>query len=92
MTGTSGCSARSSLKQRDAFLARGGLATEVHVLDDQVHFLGTHGREGLGRRCSAENPRAVQGQQDLEGRAHGLTIVSNQYGPVRQAVLDVRSD
>ena len=31
----------------------------------------------------------MQGQQDLEGRAHGLTIVSNQYGAVCQAVLDV---
>ena len=38
------------LEQRDAFLAGGGFAPEVHVLDDQVHFLGTHGREGLGRR------------------------------------------
>ena len=38
------------LEQRDAFLARGGFAPEVHVLDDQVHFLGAHGREGLGRR------------------------------------------
>ena len=37
-------------EQRDAFFAGGGLAPEVHVLDDQVHFLGTHGREGLGRR------------------------------------------
>ena len=38
------------LEQRDAFFARGRLPAEVHVLDDQVHFLGTHGREGLGRR------------------------------------------
>ena len=37
-------------EQRDAFFARGRLAAEVHVLDDQVHFLGSHGREGLGRR------------------------------------------
>ena len=37
-------------EQRDAFLARGGLAAEVHVLDDQVDFLGTHGRECLGGR------------------------------------------
>ena len=38
------------LEQGDAFFARSGFAPEVHVLDDQVHFLGAHGREGLGRR------------------------------------------
>jgi hypothetical protein len=37
-------------EQCDAFLTRGGFAPEVHVLDDQVHFLGAHGREGLGGR------------------------------------------
>ena len=37
----------------------------------------------------AEHPRAVQGQQDLEGRAHGFAIVGNKYGPVGQAVLDI---
>ena len=30
--------ARAIPEQRDAFFARGGLAPEVHVLDDQVHF------------------------------------------------------
>ncbi len=37
-------------EQRDAFLAGGGFAAEVHVLDDQVHFLGAHGRECFGGR------------------------------------------
>jgi hypothetical protein len=37
-------------EQRYAFFARSGLTPEVHVLDDQVDFLGSHGREGLGRR------------------------------------------
>jgi hypothetical protein len=37
-------------EQRDAFLTRGGFAPEVHVLDDQVHFLGSHGGECFGRR------------------------------------------
>jgi hypothetical protein len=34
----------------------------------------------------------VQGQQDLKSRANGFTIVSNEYGAVRQAILYVRSD
>ena len=79
-------------KQGDAFLARSSLASEIHVLDDQVHFLGSHGGECFGWRCSAEHSRTVQGQQNLEGRAHGLAIVGNQYGSVSQAVLDVRND
>jgi hypothetical protein len=37
-------------EQGDAFFARSGLAAEVHVLDDQVDFLGTHGRECFGGR------------------------------------------
>jgi hypothetical protein len=35
-------------EQGDAFLARSRFAAEIHVLDDQVHFLRAHGREGLG--------------------------------------------
>ena len=37
-------------EQGDAFFAGGGLAAEVHVLDDQVDFLETHGRECFGGR------------------------------------------
>ena len=40
-----------------------------------------------GRGFRGDDARAVHGQQDVEGRAHGLAVVDHEYGAIAQAVL-----
>ncbi len=74
-------------EKRDALLAGGRLAAEVHVLHDEVDRLAREHVDAGGRAVRAEHPRAMHRQQDVEGRAHGLAVVDHEYGALSQAVL-----
>ena len=65
-------------EQLDAFLARGGVGGEVHVLHYQVNrFLAQQG-QALARRQRAQGPQFVQGEQHFERRRHRRIVVDHQ--------------
>ena len=74
-------------EERDALLAGRRLAAEVHVLDHEVDRLASQRVEPGGRRVRGHDTRAMHGQQDVEGRAHGLAVVDHEYGALSQAAL-----
>src|SRR6188474_1906440 len=75
------------VEERDAFLARGRLAPEVHVLDHEIHRLAREHPDPGRRRARTEHARAMHGQQDVERRTHGLAVVDHEYRALSQAVL-----
>ena len=60
---------------------------EVHVLDDEVDGFAREQVDAGRGRVRAEDARAVHGQQHIEGRAHGLTVVYDEYRAIAQTVL-----
>ena len=74
-------------EERDALLAGGRLAAEVHVLDHEVDGFARERVEARRRGVRGDDAGAVQGQQYVEGRAHGLAVVDHEYGALPQAVL-----
>ena len=89
-----GLQAPQRAEQRDALLARGRLAAEVHVLDHEVDVALRDAIEPGARRVGERDLRALERQQHLERRAHGLAVVDHEYRPAthqgRVRCCDVR--
>src|SRR4030095_15456123 len=67
-----------SPEQLDAFAAGGGLAREVHVLDDQVDVAARYACQCLVRRGRELHACAFQCQQDVERGANRIVVVDDQ--------------
>jgi hypothetical protein len=72
-------------EQRDALVAGGRLALEVHVLDDEVDAAAGHPLEARLRRCRTLDTGAFEREQDVERRAHGLVVVDDEQCPTLHA-------
>jgi len=68
------------VEQRAAFLARGGVGREVHVLQHQVDGMARQQRQAFFRRGGAQRIDLVQRKQHVERDGHGGIVVNNQYG------------
>ena len=78
-------------EQGHAFLAGGGLAVEVHVLDHEVSRLALEQRQARRRGGRAQHARTVQRQQHLEGGAHRLAVVDDEDGVAAQVRVPRRA-
>jgi len=65
-------------EQCHAFLARGGVGGEVHVLDHHVDRFSLQQGEALILRQRGEGTDFVQGQRQRQRLAHGGVVVNDQ--------------
>jgi len=67
-------------EQRNAFLARGGVGLEVHVLHDEVDRLALQQRERLVWELHRARVDVVQREQRLERGGNGRVVVDDEDG------------
>ncbi|PMQ17976.1 hypothetical protein JaAD80_02955 [Janthinobacterium sp. AD80] len=68
------------VEQGAAFLARGGVGREVHVLHHQVDGMARQQGQALLGRGGAQRIDLVQREQHVERDGHGGIVVNYQYG------------
>src|SRR5690606_28951856 len=68
------------VEQRHAFLARGGVGVEVHVLDHQVDIVRLQLFKSRLLRFGAQRVDVVQGKQQVERGGDGGVVVDDEDG------------
>ena len=66
--------------QIDAFLTRGRIGAEVHVLDNQINVFASQQFQALLRRSGNQGADVMQSQQHIKCGSDCRVVIDHQYG------------